>query len=455
MTIDFKAPRKPQLRRRLLSRSAKRLRVPLAILLVLFLGATFLFYEHDAAPEPEEDAPVLNLRADLPPAPGEPPSIGAAPPPPSRVIEGEINPGDTIGALLGDFLSSQELHDLATQSRKVFPLSGICAGKPYKICIEQGALDRFEYDIDANDQLIIARGGDGFEISRVPIDYTVENRLVRGTITANLFEAMTKTGEGDALAMALGDIFAWDIDFIRDLRAGDSFQVLVEKRFREGKPAGYGTILAAEFVNQGKSYRAFYYKDGNRKAAYYDANGNSLKKAFLKAPLAFSRISSGFTMRRFHPISKTWKAHPAIDYAAPTGTPIMAIGDGTIIKIGYTQYNGNHIKIRHNGGLETLYLHMSKFAKGMKAGKKLSQGDVIGYVGSTGLATGPHLCFRMTRNGAPVNPASIKSVAADPIGRNRLGEFKSTIGPYLAMFENRDSIQQAQAPQTEDAPKTN
>lgn len=453
MTLDFKAPRKSQIRRRLFHLSAKRLRAPLAIVLVLLLGAIFLFYEHDAPTqtEAEEETEVLNLTA----AGESGPTIAAAPAPPSsRVIEGEISPGDTIAALLGDYLSSQELHELASESRKVFPLSSICAGKPYKVCIEKGALERFEYDINAEDQLIISRGDQGFAVSRVPIDYTIEKKLVRGTITANLFEAVAKTGEGDSLAMALGDIFAWDIDFIRDLRSGDSFQVLVEKRFREGAPAGYGAILAAEFVNQGKSYRAFQFRDGNRSPAYYDAQGHSLKKAFLKAPLSFSRISSGFTMRRFHPISKTWKAHPAIDYAAATGTPIMTVADGSITKIGYTQYNGNHIKIRHPSGIETLYLHMSKFAKGMRAGKKLSQGDVIGYVGSTGLATGPHLCFRMTRNGAPVNPNSIKSIAADPIGRNRLAEFKSTIGPYLAMFENRDSIQ-AQVPGPEPAPKAN
>lgn len=451
MTIDFKSPRKPQIRQRLFRRSAKRLRAPLAILLVLFLGAIFLFYEHDAPTTSDEDSQALNLSA---PSEQEP-SLAAPPAPPSsRVIEGEIKQGDTIAALLGDYLSSQQLHELATESRKVFPLSSICAGKPFKICIDEGALDRFEYDIDSDHQLVISRDGKGFEISKVPIDYTIENKLVRGTITANLFEAISKTGEADSLAVAVGDIFAWDINFIRDLRSGDSFQVLVEKRFREGTPAGYGAILAAEFVNQGKSYRAFRFQDGNRSPAYYDANGHSLKKAFLKAPLAFSRISSGFTMRRFHPITKTWKAHPAIDYAAATGTPIMTVGDGSIIKIGYTQYNGNHIKIRHNNGIETLYLHMSKFAKGMKTGKRLSQGDVIGYVGSTGLATGPHLCFRMTRNGAPVNPSSIKSIAADPIGRSRLGEFKSTIGPYLAMFENQDSIQ-AKAPAQEPAIKAN
>lgn len=451
MTLDFKSPRKTRIRQRLFRRSAKRLRLPIAILLVLLLGATFLFYEHEAPTVTEEESQALNLTASS----GQEPSVSAPPEPPSsRVIEGEISQGDTIAALLGDYLSSQELHELATESRKVFPLSSICAGKPYKLCLEQGELERFEYDINTDHQLVITRETKGFEISKVPIDYTIEKKLVRGTITANLFEAVSKTGEGDSLAMALGDIFAWDIDFIRDLRSGDSFQVLVEKRFREGSPAGYGAILAAEFSNQGKSFRAFRFQDGNRSPAYYDASGQSMKKAFLKAPLAFSRISSGFTMRRFHPITKTWKAHPAIDYAAATGTPIMAIGDGSIIKIGYTQYNGNHVKIRHTNGIETLYLHMSKFAKGMKSGKRLSQGDVIGYVGSTGLATGPHLCFRMTRNGAPVNPNSIKSIAADPIGRNRLGEFKSTINPYLAMFENQDSIQ-AQAPVQEPTSKAN
>jgi murein DD-endopeptidase MepM/ murein hydrolase activator NlpD len=360
-----------------------------------------------------------------------------------EIIEGEIQPGDTITALLGKYFSDQELHSLTIESRKVFPLSGICSGQPYKLCVNDGNFERFEYDIDRDEQLIIRKESEGFDISRFPIAYTVKEEVVRGIITSSLFEAVSATGESDALAVMLADIFAYDIDFIRDIRAGDSFQVLVEKRFRDGKSGGYGRILGATFTNQGETYTAFLFKDGKNPPSYYTADGKALRKVFLKAPLAFSRISSGFTMKRFHPITKTWKAHPAIDYAAPTGTPIMAIGDGTIIKIGRAGGNGNHIKLRHSNGIESLYLHMSRFAKGMSQGKRVVQGQVIGYVGSTGLATGPHLCFRMYKNGSPLNPSKIKTAPATPVSREHMAEFKAAIAPRLARLQGRD-MQQAE-----------
>ena len=261
---------------------------------------------------------------------------------------------------------------------------------------------------------------------------------MRGTISSSLFDAVSALGENAELAINLADIFAYDIDFIRDLRHGDTFQAVVEKRFRKGNPAGYGRVLAAEFTNQGKTYRAFLFKDGDRAPAYYDAQGYSRRTAFLRAPLSYSRISSGFSMRRFHPVTKTWRAHPAIDYAAPTGTPIMTVGDGKIVDIGFTNGNGNYIKIRHSNGYETMYLHMSRFAKGMKQGRRVNQGEVIGYVGATGLATGPHLCFRMTRNGAPVNPPTVRSAAASPVSPERLGDFKAAIVPLTAHLEGRE-----------------
>jgi murein DD-endopeptidase MepM/ murein hydrolase activator NlpD len=375
-----------------------------------------------------------------------PPEVTAAPPPvlkpQKEIIEGEIQPGDTISALLGKYFSDQELHSLTTESRKVFPLSGICSGQPYKLCVNDGNFERFEYDINRDEQLIIRKESEGFDINRLPIAYTVKEEVVRGSITSSLFEAVSGAGETDALAVMLADIFAYDIDFIRDIRTGDSFQVLVEKRFREGKPGGYGRILGATFTNQGVTYTAFLFKDGKNPPSYYAADGKALRKAFLKAPLAFSRISSGFTMKRFHPITRTWKAHPAIDYAAPTGTPIMAIGDGTIIKIGRAGGNGNHVKLRHNNGIDSLYLHMSRFAKGMRQGKRVVQGQVIGFVGSTGLATGPHLCFRMYKNGAPLNPSKLRTAAAAPISREHMAEFRAAIDPRLARLEGRD-IQQA------------
>jgi murein DD-endopeptidase MepM/ murein hydrolase activator NlpD len=334
-----------------------------------------------------------------------------------------VRPGDTITALLGEYFTPQQIHSLSQNSRKVFSLSRICAGQPYELCTVEGNFESFAYDIDREEQLIVRTGGQGFEISRVPIPYTVQTELVRGVIRTSLFEAVAEIGESAELAIALADIYAWDIDFIRDIRKGDSFGVLVERRFRDGQPAGYGDILAAQFINQGESYWAVRFQDGARRPAYYDLEGNNLRKAFLRAPLAFSRISSGFSRKRLHPITKTWKSHPAIDYAAPVGTPIKTVGDGTVIERGYTKGNGNFIRIRHNSTYQTLYLHMRRFAKGIKRGKNVTQGQVIGYVGSTGLATGPHLCFRMRKNGVPVNPYKVRAVSADPVSPANMADF--------------------------------
>lgn len=364
-----------------------------------------------------------------------------APPPPKierTVIADTIAPGETLTSLLGDYLSPREILQLSKKSEKVFPLSRICAGQPYRICLADGRLERFEYDIDRDEELIIVPRQDDFLVERKPIPYDVRVDHVQGTIRSSLFEAVSDIGEQPELALALADIFAWDIDFILDIRAGDSFQALVEKRFRDGKPAGYGRILAAEFTNRGRIYRAFLFQDGDKPPSYYDEQGHSVRKAFLKAPLKFSRISSGFTMRRFHPIRKTWRAHPAIDYAAPTGTPIKAVGDGVISRKGYTKGNGNFIEIRHNSSYKTLYLHMSRFARGIRKGRRVRQGQVIGYVGATGLATGPHLCFRMYRNGKPVNPTRIKSPPMAPVSKANRPLFLDMIQPWIARFEQPD-----------------
>ncbi len=420
MNFDFNPPR-------LLAKSPrKKNRTPLLLLILALLGTLFLLTNRQSITPTEARMEPVET------------TIQAPPPIPEiqrEIIEGAIRPGDTITNLLSAYFSPRDIHELGQQSRGVFPLSNICAGKPYKICLTDGSFEQFEYDIDSDDQLIIRHTEDGFDVNRIAIDYSVETSMVEGTITSSLFETVADIGESAELAITLADIFAWDVNFILDIRAGDSFKALVEKRFRDGQPAGYGRILAAEFTNQGNSYRAFLFKDGDNPASYYDADGKSLRKAFLKAPLAFSRISSGFTMKRFHPITQTWKAHPAIDYAASTGTPIKAVGDATIIKIGYTKYNGNYIKLRHTNSYETLYLHMSRFAKGMKKGKKISQGTVIGFVGSTGLATGPHLCFRMYKNGTPVNPYKIKAPPATPISKQRMAEFQAMTHPLIAQLQ--------------------
>ncbi|MCP4722919.1 MAG: peptidoglycan DD-metalloendopeptidase family protein, partial [Desulfobacteraceae bacterium] len=261
-----------------------------------------------------------------------------------------------------------------------------------------------------------------FSINQMPIDYDVNLEVVSSTITSSLFEAVRKSGEGCELAWKLSDIFAWDIDFIRDIRPNDQFQVLVEKRYQNGKLAGYGEIQAAFFTNGGTVFKAFLHKDSGV-SGYYDEKGNSLQKAFLKAPLAFSRISSKFTHKRMHPILKEYRSHPAVDYAAPMGTPIKTVGDGVITGIGYSKTMGNHVIIHHPNGYITRYYHMSKFARGMKKNKKVLQGGVIGHVGMTGYATGPHLCFRMEKNGTLVDPLTHKSPSATPVNPYEMEQF--------------------------------
>jgi len=267
-----------------------------------------------------------------------------------------------------------------------------------------------------------------FLINQEPIKYDVELDIITSTISYSLFEAVKKAGEKNELALKLSDIFAWDIDFIRDIQSGDQFKVLVEKRYKDGKLAGYGKILAAFFTNKGTLFKAFLhqpesYQDAPGTSGYYDENGKSLQKAFLKAPLTFSRISSKFTKKRFHPIFKENRPHHGIDYAAPRGTPIKTVGDGTILQAGYNKGRGNYITIRHYNGYITSYYHMCRFAKGMKKNRQVLQGDLIGYVGMTGYATGPHLCFRMKKNGRPVNPLKYKAPSAKPVKSEEMEQF--------------------------------
>ncbi len=370
----------------------------------------------------------------------------AAPEPPrEQELSGVVQPGETFGTLLQEYLSPQQIDSLAAQSRKVFPLSKLRAGQSYSLFLEEDNLVSFIYDIDREHQLSIRCEGEGCDVDRIPIPYTVQTDTIKGTISSSLFEAVTTSNESAELAVALADIFAWDIDFIRDLQEGDAFSALVEKRYRDGQPAGYGRILAAEFNNQGKKYQAVLFQDGDNPPRYYTPDGRGLRKAFLKAPLNFSRISSGFTKRRFHPVLQIWRPHLAIDYAAPSGTPVRTVGDGTVVKKSYDRSNGNLVRIRHASGYETSYIHLSRFAKGMKVGKRVEQGALIGYVGSTGIATGPHLDFRMFKNGQPINPSSVKSTTADPVSKGNMVAFQAEAVRLLTELGG-PTVQQAQVP---------
>ncbi len=354
----------------------------------------------------------------------------------NKTIRGVIQQGDTVSSLMGGYLSPKELHELTLKCEEVHPLSRISTGQPFKLSLEEGVFKKFSYDIDDNDKLVIHVDDQGFSVSREPIQYLVEKAVVHGAITSSLFQTVVDIGESEGLATQLADIFAWDINFFHDIRKGDSFEAVVEKRFRNGHPASNGRLLAANFTVQGKRYQAFYFQDGKHPPGYYNLDGRSLRKAFLKAPLSFSRISSGFNMKRRHPITKRIKEHPAIDYAAPTGTPVKTVGNGIVTFASYRKYNGNYVKIKHPGGWMTMYNHLSRFGKKIRPGTKVTQGQVIGYVGSTGLSTGPHLDFRLYKNGKPVNPLTIKSPPARPISTANIAEFRVITAELMALMEN-------------------
>jgi murein DD-endopeptidase MepM/ murein hydrolase activator NlpD len=340
-----------------------------------------------------------------------------------EIVKGIVQKGDTTSSLLNKYLPLKTIYALDRQSADIFSLRRINRGHPYKVILQDGSLTGFEYEIDRENRLVIQKETNGFSISQIPIDYDVRLEAVTATIDYSLFEAVRKSGERSELAWKLSDIFAWDIDFIRDIQPGDSFQVLVEKRYQEGKLAGYGKIQAAVFINKGIRFDAFLHENSNGVSGYYDRQGNSLQKAFLKAPLAFSRISSKFSAKRLHPILHTVRAHPGVDYAAPMGTPIKTVGDGVITGIGYSKTTGNHIIIRHCNGYVTRYYHMSKFARGMKKNKSVLQGEVIGHVGMTGLATGPHLCFGIKKNGKLLDPLTYNAPSATPVNPLEMEEF--------------------------------
>lgn len=346
--------------------------------------------------------------------------------PATNVQRGVVEQGATAGNLLQEWLPPADVQSVLSASQKVHSLSNIRVGQPFEVTQENGGLTKFEYEIDDDKKLVVSKDeNDEFSACVLPIEYDVLLDRVEGTIDSSLFESMAALGETPVLAVNLAEIFAWEVNFIRDIQPGDSFKVLVEKRFRDGEFKGYGKLLAAEFVNQGKKFEAFSYKDQFGKTVYYNTKGESVRRAFLKAPLSFSRITSRFTNRRFHPVLQTWKSHPAVDYAAPTGTPVKAIGNGVVVYSGWGTGAGNYITLKHSGGYESMYLHLSGFAKGLKKGKKVSQGEVIGFVGSTGYSTGPHLDFRMKQNGKFLNPEKSLSPRAEPITGKALQAFQA------------------------------
>jgi murein DD-endopeptidase MepM/ murein hydrolase activator NlpD len=363
------------------------------------------------------------------PVRSEPPAAAlAAPPPPPPLVEERVR--IPARSNLADLLARRgfdnlEIHNLREAVKPVYDLGRIRAGQELRLAsLADGPWRRLEYDIDETSTLVVHNeaGGIRAEMTYVPVEF--KPALVCGTIEDSLIGALNKSGEQDSLAIDIVErCFGWDIDFNTDLRKGDSFRVFVEKRYLDGRFAGYRDILAAEFINEGRVYRAFRFVYPDTKAAdYFDEAGGSRRKDFLRSPIKFMtpRITSRFSASRLHPIYRIYRPHYGVDYAAPVGTPVQATADGEVTFAGRDGAAGNTVKMRHKNAYQTAYLHLSGFGRGVRRGATLKGGDIVGYVGNSGDSTGPHLDYRIYFHGSPVNPLGHKFKPAAPLRREFL-----------------------------------
>lgn len=361
-------------------------------------------------------------------------------------LELEIRSGDTL-----DKLFRQYDLDLASLAAIVkLPEAGkhlrmLRPGDAFRIEHDNGRLVSLYRDLDLTSGLRVSRNEAGYaaEIIERPIE--THKRLSYGRIDASLFASAAAAGMPDKLIMNLAGIFAWDIDFVLDIRRGDDYFILYEEIYQDGKFVTVGDIVAAEFNNNGRTFRAARYVDAEGRADYFTPEGLSVRKAFIRAPVDFTRISSSFNPRRRHPVLNTIRAHRGVDYAAPSGTPIKASGDGKIIFRGRKGGYGNAVIIQHGGNITTLYAHMSRFANSSRLNGRVKQGQVIGYVGHTGLATAAHLHYEYRLNGVHRNPRTVQLPQADPIKEEYRADFLAKSEPILDELQQYKRTQVALA----------
>ena len=346
----------------------------------------------------------------------------------------EVKAGDSLASIfLRNGFSSRDVHEI-TRTEHGKQLAEIFPGHRLAFTKLGNTLETLTYSTDRLTSYTFHRDGDQFTAIKQVFQPDRVTTYKHSSIDSSLFVASQRAGLPDNLTMRLAQIFQWDIDFVLDIRPGDEFFVLFEELYFEGEFVGYGDILAAEFVNQGRRYRAVQYQTQSGREDYFTPDGISMRKAFLRAPVEFSKISSRFNMRRLHPVRKTVRPHRGIDYAAPIGTPILAAGDGRINTATRNRANGRYIIINHGQQFVTKYLHLSKFARGIKAGKRVKQGQVIGYVGATGLVTGPHLHYEFLVNGVHMNPRTVALPKAKSIAKGELPQFALATRQHMLLL---------------------
>jgi murein DD-endopeptidase MepM/ murein hydrolase activator NlpD len=362
---------------------------------------------------------------------------------PHQKLNLTIRRGDTLDKLfrkhdldLGHLSEIAKLDEARKRFRKLKP------GDQFEITHDQGELVSMYSNLSLTSALKIERAESGFRAEIVERPIEKRKRLAYGAIETSLFESAADAGLSDRVIMNIAGIFAWDVDFVLDIRTGDNYYVQYEEIWQDGEYVMDGEIVAAEFNNNGRTYQAIRFIDDKGRSDYYTPDGHSVRKAFIRAPVDFTRISSNFNPRRRHPILNTIRAHRGVDYAAPRGTPIKAAGDGKVIFRGVKGGYGNTIILQHGGNITTLYAHMSRFA-GARVGSRVRQGQTIGYVGSTGLATANHLHYEYRLNGAHRNPRTVELPQANPIDQRYRQQFLATVEPILQELENFKNTQLA------------
>lgn len=351
-----------------------------------------------------------------------------------KMIEGNVKSGQFFSNLLGDLgMSQNDAYNLSIACDSVFDVKSLRVGNAYSAYYSGSSLEYLVYESDRSSSIVFrCRPPYSAWIYRKPV--TVEERYADVTINTSLWNDMRAAGVSPLLILSLSDIYAWTIDFF-GLQKGDRFRVLYDEKMCDGEVLAVDTVRYAVFSHNGDDLPMIMYdqKDGGN--IWWNDKGESMRKAFLKAPLQYSRISSGFSYARRHPVTRRVQPHTGVDYAAPKGTPVMTIGDGVVTSVKYEGAGGNTVRIRHNSVYSTAYLHLSKYAKGLKAGQRVRQGEVIGYVGSTGRSTGPHLDFRVWKNGSPINPLKMESPPAEPIKEESKPAFEAAARQYRARID--------------------
>ena len=341
------------------------------------------------------------------------------------VIKGTVKQDQTLSDILyANHINHPEIAEIVSKSKDIFDVRRINTGKEYTVICVDDSTERACYFIYQENptNYVVMDLTEGIDVYRGKKEVTTKLKVSYGEISSSLSESVDELGISPRVSIKLSEIYAWTIDFFK-IQKGDAFKVYYENKYIDDEYIGIGRILASEFTHKNQKFYAFYHEENENFGEHFDEKGRTLRKAFLKAPLDFYRISSRYSTNRKHPVTGRWKGHFGTDYAAPKGTPIMTTANGTIVAASYTKNNGNFVKVRHNGTYRTQYLHMSKIKPGIRKGVYVKQGETIGYVGSTGLATGPHVCYRFWKNGKQVDPYQQDLPPGDPIKKENEADY--------------------------------